>query len=317
MGYRHLPDTLGGFVAHDPTSTGRVITEAAQLDFALSSLPARPREVRVLMADPAHFDVLYVINTHMAGNVGSVDTALAQRQWEGVRDAYADIGFPIACIDGVEGLPDLVFMANQSFPGQLPDGRWAAFLSHMHNEERRPEVEVVADWYRGRGALLFRLSDPTIPFEGMGDVAWVPGRRAIIGGHGFRTDARVYPELAERFAVPTLALKLVDDRFYHLDTCLQLIDDRTALYVPAAFDDTGRALLQAAFPRLVEVPEDEAAGGLACNGHCPDGKHFIVHTGNPKTVAAVQALGLTAIEVDTGEFLKSGGSVYCMKLMVP
>lgn len=298
-------------------SAGRVISEASELDRPLSSLAPRPPEVRVLMADPAHFDVLYVINPHMAGNVGAVDRTLARKQWAAVRDAYAGIGYPMEIIEGVEGLPDLVFMANQSFPGQLPDGRWAAFLSYMHNEERRPEVEVVAEWYRGRGALTFRLSDPTLPFEGMGDVAWVPGRRAIVGGYGFRTDVRVYPELAERFEVPTLTLRLVDDRFYHLDTCLQLIDDHTALYVPCAFDSTGRALLQKAFPRLIELPEDEAAKGLACNGHCPDGKHFIVHPGARHTKAAVEALGLTVIEVDTSEFLKSGGSVYCMKLMVP
>jgi N-dimethylarginine dimethylaminohydrolase len=287
------------------------------MDFSFSELPARPLEVRVLMSDPSHFDVVYVINPHMAGNVGNIDRALARQQWEQVRDAYASIGFPIEVIEGVEGLPDLVFMANQSFPGQLPNGQWAAVLSYMYSRERRPEVEVVASWYRGRGARTFHLSNPTLPFEGMGDVAWVPGRRAIVGGYGFRTDARAYPELADIFEVPVLTLKLVDDRFYHLDTCLQLIDDATALYVPRAFDAAGIALLQQAFPRLVEVPEEEAAGGLACNGHCPDGKHFIVHRGAARTVAAVRSLGLTPIEVDTGEFIKSGGSVYCMKLMVP
>jgi N-dimethylarginine dimethylaminohydrolase len=176
---------------------------------------------------------------------------------------------------------------------------------------------VVARWYRHRGALIRALSDPTLPFEGMGDAAWVPGRRAIIGGHGFRTDPAVYPELAEIFEVPTLSLRLVDERFYHLDTCLQLIDDQTALFVPCAFDAEGTRLLEKAFPRLVELPEDEAVHGLACNGHCPDGEHFIVHRGATKTLAVVRKLGLTPIEVDTTEFLKSGGSVYCMKLMVP
>jgi len=301
----------------EPTHRGHVIESADDLDLTLPELLPRPLEVRVLMADPAFFDVLYVINPHMAGNIGSVDKGLARRQWEQVRDAYAGIGFPIELIQGVEGLPDLVFMANQSFPGQLPDGRWAAILSYMHAPERRAEVEVVARWYDSRGALTYRLSDPTLPFEGMGDAAWVPGRRAIVGGHGFRTDRRVYDELAERFDVPTLALRLVDPRFYHLDTCLQLVDDQTALFVPGAFDAEGIRLLEKAFPRLVEVPEEEAAHGLACNGHCPDAQHFIVHRGASRTIAAVRKLGLTPIEVDTGEFLKSGGSVYCMKLMVP
>lgn len=287
------------------------------MDVAFSDLHPRPPEVRVLMAEPSYYDVLYVINPHMAGNVGMVDKARAQKQWEQVRNAYANLGYPIELIAGVPGLPDLVFMANQSFPGQLPDGRWAAFLSFMHSKLRRPEVDVVAAWYHNRGALTVPLSNRALPFEGMGDVAWVPGRRAIVGGHGFRTDPAVYPELAQRFDVPTLSVELVDARFYHLDTCLQLIDDQTALFVPCAFDEVGIALLERAFPRLIEIPEEEAAKQLACNGHCPDGKHFIVQRGTSRTLKAVKALGLTPIEVETSEFIKSGGSVFCMKLMVP
>ena len=53
------------------------------------------------------------------------------------------------------------------------------------------------------------------------------------------------------------------------------------------------------------------------NGNCPDGKHFVVHYDNPVTIAAVKALGLEVIEVDTSEFLKSGGSVFCMTMMLP
>lgn len=277
----------------------------------------RPPEVRVVMADPAYFDVEYVINPHMAGRIGSVDRVRARAQWQQVRAAYARIGYPVEIVPAVPGLPDLVFMANQSLPGQLPDGRWAAVLSRMHAPQRRAEVDVVKAWYSIRGALTFHLPDPELPFEGMGDATWVPGRRALVGGYGFRTDRAVYTHLARIFSVPVLALRLVDARFYHLDTCLQLIDDHRALWVPEAFDEPSQQLLQAAFAELIRVPLEEAEAGLACNGHCPDGKHFIVHQGSPRTAALARELGLEIIEVDTGEFLKSGGSVYCMKLMLP
>ena len=306
---------MGAVPRHPP----RVIDDASSLSFSLTEAPARPPEVRVVVADPQAFDVLYVINPHMAGNIGSVDKALARKQWEAVCDAYRRCGYPVEVLDPVAGLPDLVFMANQSFPGQLPDGRWAAVMSMMHNVQRREEVPVVAAWYHGRDALTLDLSDdsPPLHFEGMGDAAWVPGRRVIVGGWGFRTERVAYEHLSSMFGVPALALELVDPRFYHADTCLQLIDDQTALYVPEAFTPQGRALLAAAFPRLAEVPADEAADGLSCNGHCPDGKHFIVQAGNTRTAQIAADLGLTVIEVDTSEFLKSGGSVYCMKLMLP
>ncbi|MFT4976931.1 MAG: N-dimethylarginine dimethylaminohydrolase [Myxococcota bacterium] len=301
-----------------PRSTPRVIDDVLGLDFVLSEAEPRPAEVRVVMADPDGFDVLYVINPHMAGNIGSVDTSTARQQWEAVQAAYRRCGYPVEVLDAVEGLPDLVFMANQSFPGQLPDGRWAAVMSFMHNVQRRREVPVVATWYEDRNALTFPLFDwKDLHFEGMGDAAWVPGRRVIVGGWGFRTERAAYDHLSAIFDVPVLAVELVDPRFYHADTCIQLIDDATAIYVPEAFTGEGRALLAAAFPRLLAVPVDEAVGGLACNGHSPDGRHFIVQKGNPRTAELVRGLGLTVIEVETGEFLKSGGSVYCMKLMLP
>jgi len=301
-----------------PRYPPRVIEDAASLDFVLSQAPARPAEVRVVMADPAAFDVLYVINPHMAGNIGGIDSSAARRQWDGVRAAYARCGYPVEVLEAVEGLPDLVFMANQSFPGQLPDGRWAAVMSFMHNEQRRGEVPVVARWYQGRSALTFPLvGGRELHFEGMGDAAWVPGRRVVVGGHGYRTELAAYTHLSAIFDVPVLALELVDPRFYHADTCLQLIDDQTALFVPEAFTAEGRALLEAAFPRLRAVPVEEAVAGLSCNGHCPDGRHFIVQAGNPRTAAVAAGLGLEVIEVETGEFLKSGGSVFCMKLMLP
>jgi N-dimethylarginine dimethylaminohydrolase len=299
-----------------PRKPARVIDSVPELGISLSMLEPRPPEVRVVMADPEHFDVLYVINPHMEGNVGSVDRAAARQQWEALKATYEGIGYEVAVVPPAPGLPDLVFMANQSFPGQLPDGRWAVVRAAMFAPQRQPEVEVVVNWYRGRGARIVDLDRP-LPFEGMGDAAWIPGRRGIIGGYGFRTDPEVYEEISAIFDVPVLRVRLVDPRFYHVDTALQLVDDTTALYVPEAFDQAGRALLTAAFPRLVPIPLSEAAQGLSANGHCPDGRHFIVHKGSPRTVAAAQRLGLEVIEVDTSEFLKSGGSVYCMKLMLP
>lgn len=271
------------------------------------------------MAHAGAFDVTYVINPHMAGNIGAVDQKLALAQWQALVAVYERLGFEVNIIDAVEGLPDLVFTANQSFPGQLPSGEWVALQSHMHSEMRRPEEEVVADWYRRRGARVVKMSREQgfIPFEGMGDAHWFPGRRLIIGGYGFRSHRDIYDRIAATFEVPVVAVELVDDRFYHLDTCLAPLDARTALYVPSAFTAQGREVLASLFERLVEVPLDEATELLACNGHCPDRRHFIVQRGAVKTVALVRELGFEVLEVDTSEYLKSGGSVFCMKMMLP
>jgi len=284
---------------------------------APTSLPERPPAVGVLLARPTHFAVEYVINPYMEGNIGKVDRERAMRQWQRLHDVYVSLGYEVHVIDGVEGLPDLVFIANQSFPAQLPDGRWAAVMSRMRSPHRRGEVPVVEAWYEGRDALTMRLDDPKEEFEGCGDCRWHPDRRLIYGGYGFRTRRHSLLDLAEMLQTPVVPLELTDPSFYHLDTCLSPLTETAALVVAEAFQPEGLAMLRQAFPQLIEVPLDEARHGFAANGNCPDGKHFVVHHDNPHTIAAVRDLGLEVITVDTSEFLKSGGSVFCMTLMLP
>ena len=118
------------------------------------------------------------------------------------------------------------------------------------------------------------------------------------------------------FGAPVVPLELVDPRFYHLDTCFSALDERTALIVPSAFSPQALATLEQAFEVLLECPLEDAEGVLACNGHCPDQRHFVVDAAAVETMAVVRDAGFEAIGVDTSEFRKSGGSVQCLKLML-
>jgi N-dimethylarginine dimethylaminohydrolase len=265
----------------------------------------------ILMADPAFFDVAYVINPHMAANVGRVDRALARRQWEAVRDAYRSIGWTVHVLPPVEGLPDLVFVANPSIAA-LRDGAPIAVLSNMAAPERRPEVEASAAFYRALGVPTVTVA--AAPVEGCGDLLW-QGHR-LLAGHGFRTSIEAGREVAEALGVPAVPLRLVDPDFYHLDTCLLPLGPEVALYVPGAFAPESLTALRAAFRELVPVSEAEARA-FACNGCSPDGRHLLLPTGCPETGRRARALGLEVLELDTSEFLKSGGSVFCMTQRLP
>ncbi len=290
--------------------------QADRLDFTIETTPPMPLPRRVLMVSPDYFDVAYVINPHMEGHVGRVDRALARRQWEALHDTYRTLGLEVHVLEGVPGLPDMVFCANQTLPFRREDGSRGVVLSRMHAPQRRDEVPHIARFFEQQGYALVSIPDE-VPgsFEGMGDALWHPGHALLWGGYGFRTDRAVYEWLAHALNVRVVALHLTDPDFYHLDTCLSLLDAGTALYVPAAFDDEGRALLHRLIPNLIEVPEREARELLACNAHCPDGRHVLIQQGCTETVARIRAAGFEPIELDTGEFLKSGGSVFCMKLM--
>lgn len=286
----------------------------------LSDLAPMPLPTRVLMASPEHFRVAYVINPHMAENVGTVDAGAAQAQWEAIRAAYERLGVAVDVLEADPEFPDLVFCANQTLPfvetvnlGEEP--RYGVVLSRMHAEQRRGEVELLCAHFAGRGYDLYTLpTELTGSFEGMGDALWHPGRRLLWGGYGFRTDRRVYAHLAEVTGAPVLKLRLDDPDFYHLDTCLALLREDAALWYPGAFDAEGRALLESVIPTLLEVPEDEARHLFACNAHCPDGEHVLIQEGCEATEELLRTNGFTPVPLDTSEYLKAGGSVFCMKL---
>lgn len=284
--------------------------------FPVASLPPIPLPKRVLMTTPDHFQVNYVINPHMVGNIGDVDRAKARRQWEALSTTYDSLGIDVVRMDGESGLPDMVFCANQTLPYTTPGGDRGVILSRMHAPQRKPEVDHYAAFFEAEGYEVHGLA-PDLPgdFEGMGDAIWHPGRYLLWGGYGFRTDRTVYERISDTLGFPILPLLLEDPDFYHLDTCFCPLDEATVLIYPGAFDDDGLAAIRAHFERVIEAPEDESRTLFACNAHSPDGLNVIIQQGCTETNRLLEAAGYTVLEVETSEFLKSGGSVFCMKLM--
>ncbi len=291
---------------------------ASDLDFALADRPHVPLPGRVLLTTPAHFEVRYVINPHMEGQAGTVDRERARAQWDALREAYAGLGIEPVVLEGAADVPDMVFCANQTLPYYAPESEErGVVLSRMHAEERRPEVDHYARFFEAQGYAVRALpEDLTTDFEGMGDALWHPGRHLLWGGHGFRTDPAAYEAISEMLDVPILALHLADPDFYHLDTCLSALDEHTALIHAPAFDGEGLRLLRHLFNHLIDTPDEEARRLFACNAHCPDGQHVLIQRGCAVTSQRLRAAGFQPVEIDTGEFLKAGGSVFCMKQMI-
>jgi N-dimethylarginine dimethylaminohydrolase len=297
--------------------TARLIRTVAELErLDLATLPDRPEPCRVLMCTPEYFEVVDVKNPFMEGNVGRVDKQCARAEWEKLRRTYEAIGHKVLTIPGVEGLEDMVFAANQVLPGMGADRCLYVLLGHMRYPSRRREVPIYRDWFEHHGYGVLELSEEAGYFEGQGDAIWHPGKQLLWGGYGPRTALRAYAEISELLDVPVITLTLLHPSFYHLDTCFCVLSSEAALYFPGAFDGEGRALLARMFPRLIEVSEGEATRSLACNAHALDGKTVIIQRGAVETVARLRAEGFQVVEVETDEFLKSGGSVFCMKLMI-
>jgi N-dimethylarginine dimethylaminohydrolase len=178
----------------------------------------------------------------------------------------------------------------------------------FRHPQRQPEAAAYLAWFRAAGYRVIR--EPVAVNEGEGDIVFAG--RAILAGYGFRTDEAAAPELTELFGLPVISLRLVDPRFYHLDTALAVLDADTAAYYPAAFDDAGRAALGSYFPELIEV-KDEDAEVLGLNA-VSDGRHVVLPEQATGLAAQLRAAGFDPIGVDMSELLKAGGGPKCCTL---
>ncbi len=269
----------------------------------------------LLMCEPEYFALLDVKNPHMEGNIGNLDSAKARLQWQEVRDAFIKSDAVVELIDPLANCEDMVFCANQTFVGLSASESKLCLLSNMKHESRQREVAAFEKWFSQRGYRVERLPQ-NIVFEGSGDAIWHPGRALVWGGSGYRSQAEAYPHLSELFAVPVIRLPLKSDRFYHLDTCFAAIDEETVMLNPNAISDEGLDMIRLVFRNVIECDDDESSKLMACNATAIGGKHVVIHRGSSKTVSILASLGYSVHEVDTSEFLKSGGSVFCMKMYV-
>jgi N-dimethylarginine dimethylaminohydrolase len=81
-----------------------------------------------------------------------------------------------------------------------------------------------------------------------------------------RTELEAHPRLAAALRVEVLSVRLVDPRFYHLDTCFCPLENGTLLYYPPAFDAYSNRLIESRVPAAQRIAVSDAdAMHFACN----------------------------------------------------
>ena len=150
---------------------------------------------------------------------------------------------------------------------------------------------------------------------------WFPGKNLIVAGYGstehHRTDLVALRQIAEITGFPVIGIHLQHKDFYHLNTTLCLVSQNTCVVYPEGVGEEGMKILRKLFKNVIKVPREEAyAPNFACNAFSPDGRVVIIQHSCPETIAALENLGYIVLRVDTSEFIKSGGSVFCMKMQV-
>ena len=212
-----------------------------------------------LMCSPKLYDVNYVINPWMAGNVSRTSRKQAAAQWEDLRTALAQAA-RVMLVEPQPGWPDMVFTANAGF---VRKGLVA--ISRFVHPERQGEESHFRRWFADLGFRLCEMPRST-PFEGEGDALFEADGSRLWAGHGVRTNQSSHRHLSNLWGVEVISLRLVDPRFYHLDTCFCPLRDGYVMYFPAAFDAEANAKIEMHYPKQRRIPVREVdALRFACN----------------------------------------------------
>jgi N-dimethylarginine dimethylaminohydrolase len=258
------------------------------------------------MCAPAYYGIEYEINPWMS-RARQSDSARAQQQWNGLRLLLEQqLSIEVSLVDAHPGLPDMVFTANA---GLAWKNQFIA--SNFRHEVRRPEAAQFEAWFRKQGFDVVRLPAESY-FEGEGDLLHCG--ELWFAGYRIRSDLLAHQKVAEIIEQEILSLELIDQWFYHLDTCFCPLSVDHLLVYPPAFDSYGLRVLEQHIPHLIAVTPEEAAR-FACNAIVA-GKDVVLNSGCPRVREKLEAMGFRVFETPLDEFIKAGGSAKCLVLTI-
>jgi N-dimethylarginine dimethylaminohydrolase len=257
------------------------------------------------MCPPNLYDVDYVINPWMAGNIHASSQPRAAAQWRTLYEAVSKIA-NVELVDPQPGSPDMVFTANA---GLERDGIVA--ISSFFHRERQGEEPHFRTWFEKAGYTLVDIPRAT-PFEGEGDALFSTDGRCLWAGYGTRTALSSHRALHEAWGIPVMPLHLIDPRFYHLDTCFAPLEGGYVMYFPEAFDHLSLHRIESFYaPEKRIVVREADAVCFACNV-ISIGRTVILNKISTKLSSQLEQLSFKVIQIELTEFLKAGGAAKCL-----
>jgi N-dimethylarginine dimethylaminohydrolase len=257
----------------------------------------------ILMCPPDYYGIEYEINPWMSRQ-RQADRDVAIEQWEGLVAILSRLGVEITLLTPAQGLPDLVFTANAAL---IYEKR--AVLSHFRHKQRQGEEQLCAAWFKKHGFTVELLPEGRF-FEGAGDALFCG--ETLVAGYRIRSDVQSQQLVGELLKHEVIPLELIDEHYYHLDTCFCPLAPGEAIWYPGALDDYGRRALAERIETLIPVAAEEAQS-FACNAVVV-GKNVVTNTGCPQLHRDLASRGYTPHETPLSEFVKAGGSAKCLTL---
>ncbi|OGL40846.1 MAG: hypothetical protein A2042_07525 [Candidatus Schekmanbacteria bacterium GWA2_38_11] len=260
----------------------------------------------LLMCPPDYYSIRYEINPWMSIRRKS-KRKIAKKQWEDLYNLLdRKIGVSIKLIEPQKDFPDMVFTANAGLVYN------SIFIrSNFRFKERKGEAKYFERWFKKNGYRTIKLPQE-FNFEGEGD-ALFHGEN-LFAGYIIRSDINAYNIISNVIKKRILPLELVNNKFYHLDTCFLPLPNGEVVYYPYAFDEFGRKLVKNYIAKRIIIKKPEALR-FGCNAIAIE-KDVILNTGCVNLKNKLLELNYRVFEANLSEFIKAGGSAKCLVLFI-
>ena len=284
----------------------------------------------LLMSSAHYFGNDHKLNPYYADGE-TVDTAKAEIEHAGIRDALHAAGAEIVSVDAPPTSQDGVYTANWAL---VRGGR--ALMATLP-PSRQTEEAWAEDRLADLGYRIDHLPQPW-RFSGQGD-ALVCGDLVFCGA-GYRSDEAALEYAAHHFGLERIQLQTLpqldadgrpvtnvvsgwpDSYWYDIDLTLSVLREPDSTgrgliaYCPEAFTPESRAVLAGLdVVDTIEISEQEARESFACN-LVSTGSTVVMSDSAPRLRADIESAGLSVITPHVDELAKGGGYIRCTSLWI-
>lgn len=244
---------------------------------------------------------------------GLPDLALMKRQHRAFVKALEDFGVELVYLE-----------VPQEYYGPYCRNRimWAPASCFVINGGAILPRYGLAPWRKGHEVLMFKkLAEIGCPvlytlhgkgvLELGGNGQWLDPKHLIIGlgPSGNLDGARQVEEVFRRAGVEEIHYAYFTGAI-HLDIVFGMADAWLAVIDPVHLDHATQVYLRKKGIKCIEAPPEEAANA-ACNTLVLEPGRLLMPAGNPRTAGALREEGVTVIELEMSEFVKTGGGPHC------
>lgn len=263
---------------------------------------------KILMCPPDYYGIEYEINPWMNIEI-QADNKKAVEQWNSLYNILKNqLKADVRLITPEKHVPDMVFTANAA----VMHGK-KAVIARFKFPQRQAEEQYFEAWFIENGYEVYTLPKD-MAFEGAGDALYHNG--ILYSGYVPRTDISSHTYISELLGIPVISLELVNNNFYHLDTCFCPLKDDYLIYYPAAFDEYANKIIEANVkPEKRIIVDEEEASYFTCNAVNIDDT-VVTNITTERFSKLLAEKGFKHIQTDLSEYMKAGGAAKCLTLKI-